>query len=145
MSGISGPRIGRTLGALPAQGDRDFKWKTLDASGYRGALPEFPLPEIRDRERMLWVELWKSPQAIEWSRLNLDLQVAFYVRKCIDNEMPGAKSPDLTIMRQMADSLGLTLPGMRAHRWRISEDELDDFEDDSEPTKSLRDRMTDGD
>ncbi len=145
MTGISGPKIGRTLNAIGSNSDKDFKWKTLDAAGYKGPLPEFPLPELRVRESQLWEKLWTTPQAIEWSRLDLTLQVAFYVRKCIDNEMPGAKAPDLTIMRQMQDSLGLSLPGMRAHRWRISEDELDDFEDDplaaaSEP--DIRDVMT---
>jgi hypothetical protein len=29
-----------------------------------------------------------------------------------------------TLIRQMADSLGLTTPGMRANRWRIATDEV---------------------
>lgn len=143
MSGISGPKIGRSLSAITGNGDKDFKWKTLDAAGYKGPVPEFPLPEMRVRESQLWEKLWTSPQAIEWNRLDLTLQVAFYVRKCIDNEMPGAKAPDLTIMRQMQDALGLSLPGMRAHRWRISEDELDDFEElEHETAGNPRDRLS---
>jgi len=146
MAGISGPRIGRSLSALPAQGDRDFKWRTLDAAGYQGRIPEFPLPEARERELELWDELWRTPQAIEWARLNLVREVAYYVRKSIDVEMPGAKSSEMLTLRQSRDSLGLSIPGMRAHRWRISEDE-DPFQDDDELSEeeertSLRDSMT---
>ncbi|RTL65917.1 MAG: hypothetical protein EKK42_20440 [Pseudonocardiaceae bacterium] len=145
MAGISGPRIGRTLGNLPAQGDRDFKWRTLDARGYQGPIPEFPLPEIRARESDLWLELWRTPQAIEWKRLNLVRQVALYVRKSVDTEMPDTKAADMLTLRQMTDSLGLSIPGMRAHRWRISEDETpDEFEDeapeDDADVPDIRDR-----
>lgn len=144
MAGVSGPRIGRNLSSLPAQGDRDFKWKTLDADGYQGSIPKFPLPEVRDGEQLLWDELWRTPQAFEWKRLNLVREVAYFVRKSIDVEMPGAKSSEMLTLRQSRDSLGLSVPGMRAHRWRISEDELDEFEDADEPEdeEDLRDVMT---
>lgn len=143
MSGIPGPRIGRTLGALPAQGDRDFKWTTLDAAGYQGAVPEFPLPQPRARELQLWAELWRTPQAIEWARLDLVRNVALYTRIFVDNELPGAKAGDLNILRQMTDSLGLSIPGMRAARWRISTDELDEDElDEGDAPKSVRERVT---
>lgn len=132
MSGIAGPRIGRSVSGLPAQGDRDFKWRTLDARGYQGPIPTFPLPEVRDREVELWDELWRYPQAIEWKRLNLVRQVAIFVRKSVDTEMPGSRAADMLTLRQLTDSLGLSIPGMRAHRWRISEDELPDDVDDTD-------------
>lgn len=142
MTGVSGPRIGRSISGLAAQGDRDFKWTTLDPAGYQGPIPDFPLPDVRPRELLLWQELWRTPQAIEWARLDLVRNVALYCRKFVDNELPGSKAGDLNILRQMTDSLGLSIPGMRAARWRISDTELDEDElDEVDAPKSVRERV----
>lgn len=59
------------------------------------------------------------PQALMWERYGQELEVALYVRRLAEAEAPEAKVTVGVLVRQMADSLGLTTPGMRANRWRI--------------------------
>jgi hypothetical protein len=72
-----------------------------------------------DREAELWRRLWKMPQALMWERYGQHLEVALYVRRLAEAEQPDSSVNLSTLVRQMADSLGLTSPGMRANRWRI--------------------------
>ncbi|MFB7630680.1 hypothetical protein ACFC0M_07000 [Streptomyces sp. NPDC056149] len=67
----------------------------------------------------LWDVLWKRPQAVMWERLGLELEVAMYARRFAEAEQPESRVNLSTLVRQLADSLGLTVPGMRANRWRI--------------------------
>ena len=52
---------------------RGLAFRTLDAAGYSGVVPEFPLPasesddSVSDRERRIWETLWTYPQAIVWA------------------------------------------------------------------------------
>jgi hypothetical protein len=59
------------------------------------------------------------PQALMWERYGQEVEVALYVRRLAEAEAPESKVTVGTLVRQMADSLGLTTPGMRANRWRI--------------------------
>jgi hypothetical protein len=78
---------------------------------------------MSSRELQLWVRLWRMPQALMWGRYGQELEVALYVRQLERFERP--RSPIIlgTLVRQMADSLGLTTPGLRANRWKIMRDE----------------------
>ena len=94
-------------------------WVTLPAEGRLGDTPEFP-GSPTDDELELWAELWTMPQAIEWDRLRLHREVALYCRSYV-HAMTTAdvKATDRTLVRQLADSLGLNTAGMARNRWRI--------------------------
>lgn len=104
--------------------ERDVgEWANLPAEGRQGATPDWPLTEQREREEELWQLLWAKPQAFMWERYGQQLEVALYVRRLVEAEEPGSFVNLSTLVRQMADSLGLTTPGMRANRWRITAEE----------------------
>ncbi|MFB7739581.1 hypothetical protein ACFC08_35580 [Streptomyces sp. NPDC056112] len=83
-------------------------------------MPEWPLTDQTGREAVLWDRLWCKPQSLMWERYGQHLEVALYVRRLAEAEEPGSMVNLSTLVRQMADSLGLTTPGMRANRWRIA-------------------------
>lgn len=58
-----------------------------------------------------------------WERYGQEFEVALYVRRFSEAEELEARVNLSTLVRQMADSLGLTTPGMRANRWRINRDD----------------------
>lgn len=100
--------------------DRDQgEWSVLPAEGCDDRAPAWPLLGHSDREAVIWAELWSKPQAIMWHRYDMRFEVALYVRNLTGAELPGAPVNLGTLVRQQADSLGLTVPGMRANRWRI--------------------------
>ena len=104
--------------------DRDAgEWTLLPAEGRRGATPEWPLTEQSIREAELWERLWQMPQALMWERYGQELEVALYVRRFSEAELMDSRVNLSTLVRQMADSLGLTTPGMRANRWKVSAEE----------------------
>lgn len=98
-------------------------WTILPAEGRQGATPAWPLVEQDARESVLWQRLWLMPQALMWERYSQELEVALYVRRLVSAEQPDASVGLGTLVRQMADSLGLTTPGMRGNRWRIERTE----------------------
>ena len=104
--------------------DRDAgEWTVLPANGRQGATPDWPLSEQSIREVELWESLWRKPQAIMWERFGQELEVALYVRRFAEAELMDSRVNLSTLVRQMADSLGLTTPGMRANRWRVTVEE----------------------
>lgn len=96
-------------------------WITLPASGRAGRTPVWPLTAATDRESTIWRELWKTPQAVMWERLRQEHLVALYVRRLIEAEVPDSATAVSTWVRQMADSLGLTTPGLRSNCWIIAD------------------------
>lgn len=99
------------------------EWTILPADGRQGATPDWPLSEQSVREGELWANLWTKPQALMWERFGQELEVALYVRRFTEAELMDSRVNLSTLVRQMADSLGLTTPGMRANRWRVTADE----------------------
>jgi hypothetical protein len=95
------------------------EWTILPAEGRQGATPAWPLTEQDDREAELWERLWAMPQALMWERYGQDVEVALYVRRLVEAEARESSVALSTLVRQLADSLGLSTPGMRANRWRI--------------------------
>jgi hypothetical protein len=104
----------------------------LPASGYRGDVPDFPLlPPTRDdsgaiehRERELWAQLWRTPQAVAWAAGGASWvhTVAMHVRCFVRGE---AGSLDhVKEARASADRLGLSPRAMRGLMWEIAPDEL---------------------
>ncbi|MEV4437495.1 hypothetical protein AB0K09_00510 [Streptomyces sp. NPDC049577] len=99
------------------------EWTVLPADGRAGVLPPWPLLGESPRETQLWTQLWTKPQALMWERNGSHFEVALYVRRLVEAEVPDSPVSLGTLVRQMADSLGLTTPGMRANRWRIAREE----------------------
>ena len=101
--------------------DRDAKdWVTLPSTGIP-EVPEWPLVDPTTRELDLWKGLWtRRPQAHMWVLLGLEQEVAMYVRRFAEAEIPGSPVVLGTLVRQLGDSLGLTTNGLRVHRWKIT-------------------------
>lgn len=95
----------------------------LPQAGRQGPPPPWPLTEEDPREAVLWERLWAKPQALMWERYGQETEVALYVRRFAEAEERESSVALSTLIRQLADSLGLTTPGMRANRWRIVADE----------------------
>jgi hypothetical protein len=81
-----------------------------------------------------------------WERYGQEFEVALYVRRFSEAELMDSRVNLSTLVRQMADSLGLTTPGMRANRWRIAADEVAERRESSgkqEPAvrRTARDRF----
>jgi hypothetical protein len=71
----------------------------------------------------VWNRLWKKPQAVVWEEEGQQDVVAIYVRRFCEAEVRMSPTNLSTLVRQMADSLGLTTPGLRANRWTIVTEE----------------------
>lgn len=95
-------------------------WITLPAAGRPGPPPEWPLTRPTKRELALWAKLWAKPQGVAWEALGQEIEVALYTRRLAAAERAGAPVAAGTLVRQLADSLGLTVPGMDRNRWKIS-------------------------
>lgn len=102
------------------------EWTILPAEGREGATPDWPFEEQSIREAVLWERLWRMPQALMWERYGQDFEVALYVRRLAEAEKPDSAVVLSTLVRQIADSLGLTTPGMRSNRWRIDRPSAED-------------------
>lgn len=121
--------------------DRDSgEWTILPQDGRQGATPEWPLTEQTIRESEMWGSLWRKPQALMWERYGQEFEVALYVRRFAEAELMDSRVNLSTLVRQMADSLGLTTPGMRANRWRIAADEVAERRESTAVAGSARKR-----
>lgn len=70
----------------------------------------------------MWRRLWKSPQALGWEKVGVDHdQIALYVRYRVEAEEEDSKVGTRIQVRQYADALGLTAPGLRSLHWRIGQ------------------------
>jgi hypothetical protein len=117
-------RSGPAPDPLALRRERDAgEWTILPVEGRNGPVPDFPLLGETAREGELWERLWAKPQALMWERLGLHYEVALYVRRLAEAEIHDSRVNLSTLVRQMADSLGLTAPGMRANRWRITSED----------------------
>ena len=96
-------------------------WTSLPAVGRPGAPPAWPLLRPTKRELAVWAGEWHRPQAIEWERLHLEIEVAVYVRTLCRAEKLATNASLIGKLMQLQNSLGLTRAGMSANRWRIDD------------------------
>lgn len=96
------------------------QWVTLPAAGRAEDPPEWPLEGQSEREARLWEQMWRRPQALLWERNGQHQEVALYCRRFAEVEQPEASVALGTLVRQMMDSLLLTIPAMRAARVQIA-------------------------
>lgn len=93
-------------------------WITLPAEGYLGEIPAWPLDGQSDREIAVWESHWRKPQAVRWIAEHLEWNVAFYVRRFCEAEVPNSSANLSTLVKQLAEDLGLTKTGMARNLWR---------------------------
>lgn len=107
--------------ALRRDRNTDAAWTTLPASGRTAPAPDWPLELQTDRERVIWAKEWARPQALMWERNGQEHEVALYVRCLVQSEEPDSPVSLRTLVRQMQEGLGLSIPGMHRHRWVIAD------------------------
>lgn len=122
-SSNSGPAPSPTALRRDRSNDKD-EWTTLPAGGREGDTPYWPLTPANNREALVWAQLWQTPQAVAWEANHSEWEVAFFVRRLVQAEAHGSSSNNAVLVRQQMDSLGLTSPGMRSNRWKLSTDEV---------------------
>jgi hypothetical protein len=92
----------------------------LPAAGRRGDPPPWPLPgRVTKAAEFYWGRLWGRPQAVQWERNSQEMEVALLVRSILVAEGPKGTASDRTLVQRKMNDLGLTVPGLRANRWRI--------------------------
>ena len=96
-------------------------WTLLPVEGRAGDPPAWPLLRPRKRELAVWATEWARPQAVEWERLHLEVEVAVYVRTLCTAEVQASNASLIGKVMQLQNSLGLTRAGMSANRWRIDD------------------------
>jgi hypothetical protein len=140
VSGGARSRSGPAPDPTALRRDRDVgEWTILPTEGRQGATPDWPLTDESVRESELWDVMWRRPQALMWERYGQEHEVALYVRRLTEAELMDSRVNLTTLVKQMADSLGLTTPGMRANRWRIAADEVTERRESSgKPAESRR-------
>lgn len=77
-----------------------------------------------EAEKVLWRDLWKTPQSAEWERQKWTREVAQYVRHKAAAELGSLE--DSKEARLRADSLGLTPKGLRSLMWTIDHDQVEE-------------------
>jgi hypothetical protein len=128
--------------ALRRERKDDKGWETLPAEGFQGETPEFPLEDFKASEWALWKRLWRKPQAFMWDQLQLEFEVAAYVRAFLESVEPEASAGLKTAVLRMSAELGLSTVGMGQLRWRIATDDLAGHRADNKPARqSSRDRL----
>lgn len=120
----SGPMADPTSGRSDS---RSFKLTALPAEGYKGEIPTFPLPGISEREKQVWAETWRTPQACAWSQPSERWRVrtvALWVRLSVRCEDVEASASLLGQLHRFADQVGLTTAGLAEMGWSVAADEV---------------------
>ncbi|WP_052067986.1 hypothetical protein [Rhodococcoides fascians] len=99
-----------------------IKFVNLPPAGHKGRAPKWPLDGPTERERVVWREVWKTPQAEQWAKEKLWRlrPVALYVRWSVRAEEPECSASILTQVNRLADQLGLTPAGLAFNGWKIA-------------------------
>jgi hypothetical protein len=114
------------------------EWTVLPAAGREGEVPAWPLAQAIERELDLWGDEWSRPQAIMWERQGQELEVALYVRSLVTAEAHNAPTNTRTLVKQLQEALGISMPGLLRNRWKIGAVEAPDQVDDGEEDVRLR-------
>lgn len=96
------------------------EWRTLPAQGRSGDPPAFPLGDPSVEALALWLDLWRTPQAVAWEALGWTRVVARYALLVLDAEKPDATGALLAEVRQLEDRLGLSPMAMKRLQWEIA-------------------------
>lgn len=106
---------------------RGIKYLHLPSKGYTGRVPAWPLTKATARERAVWKDAWRTPQAAQWAKEKWRHRaVALWVRWTVRAEEPDAPAAALTQSLRLADQIGLSPAGLSENGWKIVGDELAD-------------------
>ena len=106
---------------------RGFSLTALPAQGYDGPVPDFPLPDALGREREVWEQSWRTPQACAWSMPSEAWRiptVALWVRVKVRCEDPESGAALLGQLHRFADQIGMTTAGLAEMGWKVAVDEV---------------------
>lgn len=140
----SGPAADPTSGRSDRRG---YSLTALPAEGYRGEVPDFPLPSASDREVEVWEQAWRTPQACAWAMPSEAWRqgtVALWVRTKVRCEAPDAGAALLGQLHRFADQVGMTTAGLAEMGWKVAVDEVSTQaaeEPKATARRSARDRM----
>lgn len=112
-----------TLAEAESPSKRAAVERKLDAARETLAILEAQLREQRKLESVLWRDLWRLPQAVQWERLGWLRDVAQYVRFKVMAELGDMDSAKEA--RQWSDRLGLSPMSMLRLRWEVAVDETE--------------------
>lgn len=97
--------------------------RRLVAAQEKAAVLSFQVAEQEQRERALWDEAWRAPQAAAWAaKVGWSRDVAQYVRHKVLAELGSME--DAKEARQWSDRLGLNPSAMLRNRWRLAADQV---------------------
>lgn len=106
---------------------RGLSFRTLDAAGYSGTIPHFPLPAsalddtIGAREVAVWETLWTYPQAAVWAEepWRQETLAEFCRLKAIVELSPDSNAALVAQTHRFKDQLGLSPAGLKENGWKI--------------------------
>src|SRR5699024_7942101 len=134
---------------------RGLSLSALPNEGYRGEAPEWPLGMLAQdelgvtrREREVWAEAWRSPQAAAWAVESWRWPiVAEYCRlKATVEAAPGASAALVSQLHRYRDQIGLTPAGLKENGWQIAtvqvgSGETERSRSEKRPAGRARDRL----
>lgn len=128
MAGHGGARnrSGPHASMFSARSDaRDVRALRLPVGGYHGEIPELDgLLDATDRERAVWAEAWRTPQAAQWVRESWRHRtIAMWVRWSVRAEARDATAATITAAQRLADQIGMTPAGLKENGWLIVADD----------------------
>ena len=94
-------------------------WVYLPRDGFAGVVPAWPIGEPTVEQAVLWLDLWRTPQAHAWVDLGWIRPVARYACLVLICEGPDMTAALLAELRQMEDRLGLSPMALRRLQWEI--------------------------
>ena len=106
---------------------RGFTLTALPAEGFRGPVPDWPLPVPLERELEVWEWVWRTPQACAWSLPSESWRartVALWVRVSVRCEDADAPASLFAQLHRLADQVGLTTAGLAEMGWKVAVDEV---------------------
>lgn len=86
----------------------------------KGSAPAWPLSKASARERVVWAQMWKKPQAIVWEEQSSHRQVAMHVRTSVEAEEPGATAALRGLLLRQENDLLLSHASLLRAGFRIS-------------------------
>jgi hypothetical protein len=122
---------------------RGYSLTALPAEGYRGEVPDFPLPDATPRELEVWTEAWRSPQACAWSMPSERWRirtVSMWVRLSVRCEQPDAGASHIGQLHRFADQIGMTTAGLAEMGWKVAVDETAAKAAEQKPEQPKRER-----
>ena len=106
---------------------RGFTLTALPAEGFRGPVPDWPLPVPLERELEVWEWAWRTPQACAWSLPSESWRartVALWVRVSVRCEDADAPASLFAQLHRLADQVGLTTAGLAEMGRQVAVDEV---------------------